>query len=61
MRFCSSFPFVPIAYTPCAVIFGQVLASWNPKKLELLRRDSERSWTISFGVRSDQALWLGKA
>jgi hypothetical protein len=27
------FPFLTIAHAACAVIFGQVLASWNPKKL----------------------------
>jgi hypothetical protein len=32
-RFYRSFPFFTIAYTPCAVIFGHVLASWNPKSL----------------------------
>ena len=31
--FCGSFPFLTIAYTSCAVIFGHVLASWNPKLL----------------------------
>jgi membrane-bound metal-dependent hydrolase YbcI (DUF457 family) len=31
--FLHSFPFLTIAYTSCAVIFGQVVASWNPKRL----------------------------
>jgi hypothetical protein len=31
--FLHPFPFPTIAYTPCAVIFGHVLASWNPKLL----------------------------
>jgi len=31
--FLRSFPFLNIAYTLRAVIFGHVLASWNPKSL----------------------------
>jgi hypothetical protein len=31
--FSGSFPFLTIAYTPRAVIFVHVLASWNPKTL----------------------------
>jgi hypothetical protein len=29
LRFSCSFPFLPIAYTLCAVIFGHVLATWK--------------------------------
>jgi len=31
--FLRSFPFLTIAYMSCAVIFGHVLASWNPNIL----------------------------
>jgi hypothetical protein len=35
-RFYLSFPSLTIAYTPSVVIFGQILASWNPKFLGLI-------------------------
>jgi hypothetical protein len=34
--FLHSFPFPTIAYTSCAVFFGQILASWIPKLLGVI-------------------------
>ena len=36
LRFYGSFPFLTIAYTSRAVIFGHVLVTWNPKILGVM-------------------------